>query len=75
MYEQGSGVELNFRFAVFWYQQSAGQNNPNGLYNLGRMYEGGLGVERNIEEAMKLFQEAADAGHPYASEQLKLYRK
>jgi TPR repeat protein len=66
MYENGQGVEQDFKEAVKWYQKAADQGLAYAQYNLGVMYEKGQGVEQDFKEAVKWYQKAADQGDAYA---------
>lgn len=62
MYASGVGIEMNKQEAVKWYQKSAEQDYPIGLWNLAFMYVRGEGVEVNYNKARELFQKSADSG-------------
>ena len=61
-YQDGKGVEQNFKEAVKWYRKAAEQGDADAQNNLGFMYEKGLGVERDFDEATKWFHKAAEQG-------------
>jgi TPR repeat protein len=60
MYDNGNGVEKNYKEAVKWYRLAAEQGNSNAQTNLGVMYEFGNGVEKNYKEAVKWYRLAAE---------------
>jgi|GEM_PF-2197096 len=76
MYENGEGIEQDFKQAVNWYEEagkcpfieadnqenSRGRNwNNIGFYNAGKIYyKGEEGVERDQVKALEYFQKAAD---------------
>lgn len=62
MYDNGEGVQLDYRQAVMWYQKSAEQGNAQAQYNLGMMYANGLGVQQDMVQALKWFNLAALLG-------------
>ena len=47
MYDNGEGVEQDFKEAVKWYRKAAEQGHANAQNTLGWMYGRGLGVEQN----------------------------
>jgi len=66
MYENGQGVEQDFKEAVKWYQKAADQGFANGQHNLGVMYGMGKGVEQNYVTAYAWASTAAAYGHNVA---------
>ncbi len=62
LYEQGSGVKADSAEAVKWYRKSADQNNPDGLFHMGRAYENGIGVKEDWVEAVRGFAKAQSKG-------------
>ena len=52
-YQDGKGVEQNFKEAVKWYRKAAEQGDSDAQNNLGFMYQKGQGVERDFGEARK----------------------
>ena len=63
--------EKNYGEAFAWYQKSAVQGNPLGLYNLGFAWQYGLGTEKNRGQAIKNYKKAAKKGHLYGAHMLK----
>jgi hypothetical protein len=49
MYDNGRGVEKDFKEAVKWYQKAADQGDAKAQNNLGVMYANGQGVEQNYQ--------------------------
>lgn len=41
-------------------EQAAGENDPEALYELGRLFEIGIGVTQDVDRAVTLYQAAAD---------------
>jgi TPR repeat protein len=64
LYIQGWGVARDFDRARYWFEESAGQGNPMGCYNLGGMYANGIGVEQDCTKALDLVRRPAEAGDP-----------
>jgi TPR repeat protein len=62
MYENGLGVEQDFKEAVKWYQKAADQGHAKAQYNLGFMYGMGKGVEQNYVTAYAWASIAATNG-------------
>ena len=52
-YDNGEGLEQDFKEAVKRYQKAADQGDARAQGNLGVMYEMGEGVEQNSKEAWK----------------------
>lgn len=52
----------NWKEAFAWYEKAANQNDPIGLYNLGRCHFNGRGVQRNYGEAISCFLQAQERG-------------
>jgi TPR repeat protein len=66
MYDDGKGVEQDFKEAVKWCRKAADQGYVNAQTNLGTMYDNGEGVLEDDKEAFKWFRKAADQGHANA---------
>ena len=62
-YENGEGVEKSLESAVHYYQLSAEQNFPSGLYGLAECFARGLGIQKSIEQAIHYHRLAAKAGY------------
>lgn len=62
-YEQGDGIQQDFKQAVYWYRKAADQGFDRAKYNLGVCYYNGYGVAKDYDEAAKLFLDAATHGH------------
>lgn len=66
-YEYGSyGFIPDIEKAVYWYQQSAEQDYPQALNNLGDKYEKAKGVKRDYQKAVFYYQRSADHQIPEA---------
>ena len=70
MYDNGEGVEQDFKEAIKWYQKAADQGYAEWQCNLGVMYYEGKGVEQDFKEAIKWNQKAADQGYARAQNNL-----
>jgi len=62
MYDNGEGVQVDYRQAVLWYRKAADQGNANAQYNLGMMYANGLYVPQDWVQALEWFNLAALIG-------------
>ncbi|MGP8202093.1 MAG: protein kinase domain-containing protein [Limisphaerales bacterium] len=60
IFQNGRGVNKDYKQARQWFVQAALEENPAGQTNLGLMYKNGLGVETNYEEAFYWFRKAAE---------------
>lgn len=70
MYENGQGVQTDYREALKWYGLAAAQDNDSALYHIGMMHANGLGVPQSNAEAVKWFRQAALNGNSNAQYQL-----
>lgn len=67
LYEVGLGVEQDLKKALELYFQSAEQEYPDALNDLGFIYyQGGLDVTRDPKRGLEYFQRAADLKQPQA---------
>src|SRR5437868_2214567 len=62
----------DYKEAVSWWRQAAGQNHIRAQFYLGVAFDTGIGVRRNIRRAMTFYKEAAAGGHPEAQYNLAL---
>jgi TPR repeat protein len=62
MYDEGKGVEQDFKEAVKWYQKAADQGDAMAQFNLGAMYGNGQGVEQDNVTAYAWWDIAATNG-------------
>ena len=58
--------QKNYEDAVKWYQQSANDNNAEGMTSLGYMYANGLGVKADYSVAAKWYIKGAENGNARA---------
>ena len=63
MYDNGHGVQRDYKEAVKWYRFAAEQGFAHGQANLGFMYENGHGVPQDYKEAVKWYRKAAEQGY------------
>ena len=70
MYDEGQGVEKDFKEAVKWYQKAADQGDAKAQFKLAEMYGQGQGGGRDVKEALKWLRKAAEQG--YAEAQMEL---
>ena len=63
MYDQGQGVDVNYKKAIEWYEKAAKQGHAGAQYNLGAMYDEGKGVDGNYKKAIEWYEKAAKQGH------------
>ncbi|MCC6977106.1 MAG: SEL1-like repeat protein [Candidatus Melainabacteria bacterium] len=67
MLENGTGVRVDEKEALFWYRKSCSAGCPEGQNEMASIYQwGALGVEANEKEAIRLYFEAAQKGHARA---------
>ena len=60
MYDQGLGVDVDFKNAREWYEKAANLGYSDAQCNLGYIYQEGIGVEVDYKEAMKWYLKAAE---------------
>ena len=65
MYQNGYGVEKDYKKAFEWFFKSAEQGNSFGQYNLGVMYQNGCGVEKDLKKAIEWYFKSAEQGNFY----------
>lgn len=58
--------------AIYWYERSAKNGEPNSAYNLAMMYMNGEGVPMHYPTAAHYYEMAAIKGHPVALHNLGL---
>lgn len=66
MYEQGTGVLLNYSTAAEWYKKGADLGFSESQNNLGRLYMNGFGVPQDNKKAIRYFLKAVDQDLPAA---------
>ena len=66
MYENGKGIEQNYKKAIEWYKKAAEQGYVDAQFHLGNMYCIGLGVVQDLEKAFEWYKKAAEQGNVYA---------
>ena len=74
-YENGYGVEKNYREAVKWYEESAKQGDADAQYSLGVHYYNGTGVIQNYKKAYAMYLMAQANGNENALNFLKAETK
>ncbi|ORU89450.1 MAG: hypothetical protein A6F71_00340 [Cycloclasticus sp. symbiont of Poecilosclerida sp. M] len=62
LYEQGQGVDQDYKQSNSWLEKAAALNDPRAQFQLGMAYEKGTGVERNPQRAAEWFEKAAING-------------
>ena len=67
MYNEGKGVEQDFKEAVKWYQKAADQGDAGAQYALGHLYYNGMGVKEDRVTAYALCLIASANGNGLAS--------
>ena len=60
LYQSGTGVEIDYGQAAFWFKKAAEAGYPQGWYNLGMLYKYDYGFDQDFEKAFKSFRKAAD---------------
>jgi TPR repeat protein len=66
LYEQGKGVQQDFKQALVWYRKAADQGLATSQCSLGGMYFKGQGVQQDDTQAAAWLRKAADQGHTMA---------
>jgi hypothetical protein len=74
-YEHGNGVPQDYQRALFWYNESAKQDNGVAEDSLAHMFADGRGVARDIDAAIALFQRAIAHGFAHGSGRLAELRE
>jgi TPR repeat protein len=72
-FQDGKGVEQNFKQAAVWYRKSADQGNAEAMYNLAHLYTKGAGVAQDDQLALAWYRKAAEQGHPGAQATLGVF--
>lgn len=76
IYLNGLDVTQNMSLALFWYEKTASQNDPEGELNLGKLYLNGLGIEKNYELGLTWIKKSVKQNYPDAYFTLtELYEK
>jgi len=57
-YDNGRGLEKNYKKAFLYYKLAADQGHTDAQYNVGLMYQFGEGVCQNYKQAIKYFRMA-----------------
>ncbi len=70
MYENGFGVEKNYKEAFNWYEIAATKNQPLAQFNLAFLYKNGLGVAKSDKQAALWYERAANNGFSAAQNNL-----
>ena len=71
-YDEGQGVEQDYKKAVYWYRKSAEQGNARAQFYLGYCYDEGQGVEQDYENAVYWYRKSAEQGNASAQNNLGL---
>ena len=70
-YEEGMGVQQNYKTAFFWYQKSAEQGSDEGMMCFARCYDKGIGVTTDYEKAVYWYQKCAEKGDKHAQKKVE----
>lgn len=70
IYENGRGVQKNYKEAVDWYTKAAEQGYDVAQYNLALMYANGFGVPKDVKQAVVWYKKAAEQGNVKAQNYL-----
>lgn len=62
MYEEGTGVRMDYEQARRWYEKAASAGDGDGMSRLGLMYGKGRGVRQDMVEAFRWYLKGAEAG-------------
>lgn len=60
MYQNGLGVDRDYKNTLEWYIESAEQRNKTAQYYLGCLYENGFGVGKDYEKAVEWYIKSAE---------------
>ena len=71
MYYYGEDIETDYEQAAYWFKESAKQQNPAALYNLGVCFIEGYGVEYDETKGIGFIKQAAKLGYKPAVDFLK----
>jgi|CXWL01.1.fsa_nt_gi TPR repeat protein len=63
MYEEGLGVKIDLKKALFWYRKAGENGYANSQINLGIMYANGTGIKKNDVTAVYWYRKAAEQGN------------
>ncbi|WP_404344147.1 tetratricopeptide repeat protein [Pseudoalteromonas mariniglutinosa] len=66
MYEEGHGVQRNYKHAAELYQQAVDKVHANSMFALAVLYQEGKGVKLDKGKAISLYEMAAQKNHPAA---------
>lgn len=67
MYEEGKGVDQDYKKAAEYYKKSAEKGNNEAQYFIGEMLYQGRNIKRDFKEALKWFRKAAEQGNAEAA--------
>ena len=73
VYENGFGIEQNYKEAMKLYKKVAEQGNHEALFKIGYFYEEGLGVKQSYRKAFNLYKKFAKLGNRAAQYKLGEY--
>ena len=63
MYDNGIGVEQDFKQAILWFQRSMELGEGKAAFNLAQMYRLGKGVKLNRNKALQLMNKSVEFGN------------
>ncbi len=63
MFEEGQGIQQNYREAASWYRKAAERGDISSAYSLGVLYHKALGVQQDYQKAAAWYRVAAEKGH------------
>ena len=63
MYDEGLGVNQDYKKAVEYYQKACDLGDSGAYCNLGVMYSSGLGVAVDKNKALQLYKKSCDMGN------------
>ena len=75
LYEDGRGVQQDYKRAAYWYAEAAKADFSEALNNLGVLYIVGNGVPKDSKKAAKLFTQAANQGNADAKRNLQMLKQ
>ena len=68
MYASGDGVGMDQVEAARWFEKSAEEGHPYGMFKIAERYETGNGVAQDPEKAMMWYRKAAETGYAKADD-------
>ncbi len=71
LYEEGQGVNQDFKQAKSYYEKSCNLDNNFGCFALGGIYRDGLGVRQDFTTAKQYYGKACDFDNQYGCDEYR----